>query len=168
MKWLPGYRIVRMLSSRLAVVVHSQTGVRSRVAIDHLRYADPVSELILNTNIDAFPGATKLYFSADDIADLNWDAIQHVQQCDVRIDDKMEQIIRDRANDLMVQESPNKVKLVDDENQVGRYPKRQRRRTVKLNDYIVGFLWKVRKQTCFNRNLNHLPVVSETESTAGK
>jgi hypothetical protein len=138
------------------------------VSVDHLRWADPVSELILNSNIDAFPGATKLFFSADDMDDLNWDAIEHVDACDVTIDHKMQEIIRNRANDLALQEPPNKILKATDADNTQRYPKRQRRRNVKLQDYIVGFIATCRKQACFNRIISPELVSDAIEPSAGK
>jgi hypothetical protein len=103
----------------------------------------------MNTNIDAFPGETKLYFSADDIEDLNWEAIEQVDATDVVIDHKMNEIIRSRASDLCLQEPPNKVQRLNDNS---RYPKRERRRNVQLKDYIVGYVAMCNKRTCLYRN----------------
>jgi len=34
--------------------------------------------LIDNSNIDVFPGESKLYFRADELEDLNWDALDNL------------------------------------------------------------------------------------------
>jgi transposase InsO family protein len=164
LKWLPGYRIVRMESSRTAVVEHTHTGVKSRVSVDYLRWADPVSELILNSNIDTFPGESKLYFSADDFQDLNWEAIEQVDATDVVIDDKMNEIIRNRASDLCLQKSPNKTQRLNDST---RFPVRERRRNTRLRDYIVGFIAACSKQTCLNR-ISHSESVSDKTTVSLK
>jgi hypothetical protein len=144
-----------MESSRTVVVEHTHTGVKSRVSVDHLRWADPVSELILNSNIDTFPGESKLYFSADDFQDLNWEAIEQVDETDVVIDDKMNEIIRNRATDLCLQQPPNKAQRLNDST---RFPTRERRRNTRLRDYIVGYIAACSKQTCMNRFSQSEPV----------
>jgi hypothetical protein len=148
LKWLPGYRIVGFESSRTALIEHSETKVKARVNVRHLRWADPVSELISNSNIDVFPGESKLYFSADDLEDLNWEALDALPKLDEEAQDKADEIARNRASDLTVQEPPPKRARVntDDSGTQGTQlpsiarPTRKRRRNPRFQDYICGYI----------------------------
>ena len=148
LKWRPGFRIVGFESARTAVIEHTESMVKSRVNVRHLRWADPVSELINNSNIDVFPGESKLYFSASDLADLNWEELRDLPQLEPYVDDRAAEIVRDRVNDLTLQEPPPKrVRLQDggeletneetESDPVGR-PKRDRKKNVRLRGYLCG------------------------------
>jgi len=149
LKWLPGYKIIDWTSSRTAVIEHTETLYKSRVNIKHLRWADPISELIYNSNIDVFPGESKLYFKADDLEDLDWTAFEDLPALDKDLDDKAAEIVRDRAADLTAQREPpdkrirlddNVNNITDAELDVSVRPTRQRRRNVRLRDYHCNFV----------------------------
>ena len=144
LKWLPGYRILKFESSRTAVIEHTETKTCSRVNVRQLRWADPVSELIFNSNIDSFPGTSKLYLSAGDLDDLNWEAVQDLPALEPDLETKAKEITRDRSNDLYLQEPPNKRARVDPDSapsaaQQSTRPQRTRKRNIRLKDYHVGF-----------------------------
>jgi len=144
LKWLPGYRIVSFESSRTAVIEHSETGVKSRVNVRHLKWADAVSELINNSNIDTFPGTSKLYFRADDLDDLQWDALKDLPPLEESVKRKADQIVRDRGSDLTLQPEAKRQRLDTDSTSGQPQPstgKRARRRNVRLQDYVVGNVW---------------------------
>jgi len=107
LRWLPGYKVREILTERQVRIVNTKTGTRHRVNVRHLRWVDPVSELIDNTNIDAFPGQSKLYFAADDLKDLNWEAMKDLPRLSVRNLERAEQITRDREGDLFEQHDPD-------------------------------------------------------------
>jgi hypothetical protein len=156
LKWLPGYRIIRFESARTAVIEHSRSKVKSRVNIRHLRWADPISELILNSNIDVFPGQSKLYFTADDLEDLNWEALKDMPELDKEVKGKMDEVVRDRNADLTVQEPPNKRARTDPDSvstklTVNNKPNRIRKRNTRLKDYICGF---AHSTNCVHRSNN--------------
>ena len=98
-KWLAGYRILEFLTSRTVRVVHTRTGKTHRVNLRHLRWADPISELLDNTNIDCFPGESKLYFQAGDLEDLNWEPFVNPEPLPEHLQQKMSEIVRDRSQD---------------------------------------------------------------------
>ena len=148
LKWLPGYRIIDFETGRTAVVEHTESKCKARVNVRHLRYADPISELIGTSSIDTFPGSSKLYFSADDLADLNWEAFTDLPQLTRELSDKAHEITRERSHELTPQEPPAKRQRVSSEhNSISEptsepeqhtRPKRARRRNVLLKDYIVN------------------------------
>jgi hypothetical protein len=128
----------------MAVIEHTETKVKSRVNFRHLRWADPVSELIYNSNIDVFPGASKLYFTASDLDDLNWEALEFLPELEPEADAIAAEILRDRSTELTEQEPPpnkrNKIEIttdVDSDSTVR--PKRKCRNPVRYRDYICGF-----------------------------
>jgi hypothetical protein len=144
LKWLPGFRIVDFQSVRTAVIEHTETKVKSRVNVRHLRWADPVSELIYNSNIDVFPGCSKLYFTASDLDDLNWEALEFLPELEPEADAIAAEILRDRSTELTEQEPPpskrNKIEItpdVDSDSTVR--PKRKCRHPVRYKDFICGF-----------------------------
>ena len=108
LKWLPGYRIIEMPSTRTAIIKHTETGIKSRVAVQHLRFADPLSELLYNSNIDVFPGTSKLYFRADDLKDLNWEAVDNLPDLEPLLDERAQEVVRPRVNDLSQQVTVDK------------------------------------------------------------
>lgn len=140
LKWLPGYRVTGFESSRTAWIKHSIGGLKARVNVRDLRWADPVSELLMNSNLDVFPGESKLYFSAEDLKDLNWDMLDDLPELDPTLKQKANEIVRDRASDLTVQKPPTKrPRLSGDPPEGASRPTRERRRNVRLKGYIVGF-----------------------------
>ena len=157
--WQPGFRIVGFKSSRTAIVEHTETKIKVTVNVRDLRWADPISELIQNTSVDAFPGRSKLYFRADDLEDLDWEAIRDLPELDPALAEKADEIVRNRRHDHFTQEPPAKVPRLengealdqcthDSHNNTqpdssgptgARQSKRQRRRPDKLDDYLSSF-----------------------------
>jgi hypothetical protein len=145
LKWMPGYRIIGFESSRTAIIEHTESKIKSRVNLRHLRWADPVSELIENSNIDTFPGQSKLYFTAADLEDLNWDILDSLPELGPEVQEKADEIVRDRSTDLTIQEPPSKRPRLDSSpsrvsNEPTARPSRTRRRNVRLKDYLCGFM----------------------------
>jgi hypothetical protein len=158
LKWLPGYRIVEMQSTRTAVVEHIDSYLKSRVNVKHLRLSDPVSDLIYGSNIDVSPGETKLYFSAGDLPDLDWEPIAPEAALDPELEVRAKEISRKRDNDLTMQREAKRPRLHDDtsSSQSGddiitidstiakqvpstlRRSERNRRRSTRLKDCVVG------------------------------
>jgi len=132
LKWLPGYRIVEFKTPFTAVIEHSKTKTKARINVRHLRWADPVSELVMNSELDVFPGESKLYFSAEDIKDLNWDAIENLPKPKSQVQDRIDQAIRDRSCDLTPQVNPHKKPTPSN--------KRTTRKPRYLNDYICSVI----------------------------
>ena len=112
--WQSGWRVVDMESGRTAVIVHSDTQRKRRVNVRHLRLADPVAELLSHATLDAYPGSTKLYLTAEELEDLNWDAITGLQPMDDEMAKKADEITRDRKNDLYLQEGPEAKRIRTD------------------------------------------------------
>jgi hypothetical protein len=144
-KWEPGWRIVDFETSRTAIIEHTRSKIKARVNVRHLRWADPVSELIDNSNIDVFPGGSKLYFSAEDLKDLNWDALEQLPELAPDLAQKAAEIVRDRSSDLTVQQTPGKRTRTDSESSesgtvpvVSRRPQRKKKRSVKLKDFLCN------------------------------
>ena len=105
MVWIPGYRIIEMKSSHTAKIEHTKTGVKADVDVHDLKWADPVSELLNNSSLDVFPGRSKLYFSAKDLPDLNWPAMQELPELSKDTADKLFEAARDRSNDVKPQKA---------------------------------------------------------------
>ena len=105
-KWLAGYRVLEFLTSRTVKIIHVRTGKTHIVNIRHLRWADPVSELLDNTNIDCFPGESKLYFHSKDLEDLNWEPFHDPLPLLPEHQAKLDEIVRDRADDAGPQQPP--------------------------------------------------------------
>ena len=69
-KWIPGYRIQKMLSERTAEIKHIKTEKLERANVRHLKKSSPVRELMGNAS-----GTPKLYVRIEDLPDLDWPAI---------------------------------------------------------------------------------------------
>ncbi len=69
-RWLTGYQVVHMESSRTAVLRHDVSDREEFVNIRHLRKASLVSELLQHVG-----AAPKLYLRLEDLPDLNWPVI---------------------------------------------------------------------------------------------
>ena len=80
LKWLPGYRIIKMESARLAIISKDGSAIQEKVNVRLLKKVSPVSELLSLAS-----DVPKIYFRLDDLPDLNWPAI------DVPFPDKEEQ-----------------------------------------------------------------------------
>jgi hypothetical protein len=106
--WLTGYRIVRMESSRKAIIEDSRTKIKATVGTKHLKWADPISELLDNSDIDVFPGNSRLYFHSTDLNDLNWPAIVDAPPMSDETTSKMNEVVRNRENDATPQVTPPK------------------------------------------------------------
>ena len=65
----------------------------------HLKWADPVSELLANSNLDIFPGQSKLYLHSKDLKDLEWPAMICSAELDKDTNNKLKETIHDRTND---------------------------------------------------------------------
>ncbi len=72
--WKIGYKILQMCSDRTAQIEHLESGKKYRTSVTHLKKSEPLSILLENSNIDLFPGGSKLYLPAADMPDLNWSA----------------------------------------------------------------------------------------------
>jgi len=105
-RWLPGYRIVDRETGRTMIVEHTNTGTKARVNICDLKWADPVSELLGNSSLDVFPGCSKLYFQAGDLPNLDWPGMENLPPLEPEVQSKLEEAVRDRRNDVGVQEDP--------------------------------------------------------------
>ncbi len=142
--WLPGYRIVGFQSGRTAIIEHTASKTKARVNVRHLRWADPISELINNTQLDVVPGQSKLYLSAQDMADLNWQEIPGLPPLDPAAKDKIDQIVRDRSYDLRPQKEPVQPKNNDvssrqsEQVEQSKRAQRARRHPARLNDFYCG------------------------------
>jgi hypothetical protein len=99
LRWLPGYRIVELLTGRTVRIEKTCTGEKIRVGVQHLRKTDTLSEILQNSNLDVFPGTSRLYFRADDLKDLKWPA---PEEADGLLDDvrrRAEEVVRDRKGE---------------------------------------------------------------------
>ena len=136
LRWLPGYRVISFDSDRTAIIEHTQTKTTARVNVRHLRWADPISEIIMNSELDVVPGQSKLYFSAEDVADLDWPAIENDAPLDQELQERIDEVVRDRSTDLTPQpEISNNQRSVSDNHRSSR----PRRHPARLNDYLCGF-----------------------------
>jgi hypothetical protein len=101
-----------------------------------------VSELISNSSIDAFPGESKLYFTAGDLEDLDWAALESLPPLEPDVQEKANEIVRDRDSDLCVQAPPAKRARLDNniEDTGTKRPQRVRKRNVRLKDFLCGYV----------------------------
>jgi hypothetical protein len=99
LRWLPGFRIVELLTGRTVRIEKTVTGEKKRVALQNLRKTDALSELLQNSNIDVFPGTSKLYFRADDLKDLDWPAITEAPGLLDDIKRQAHEVVRDRKGE---------------------------------------------------------------------
>ena len=101
--WKIGYKVIEMLSERSARVEHLKTGKKYKVGLQHVKHAEPLALLLDNSQIDLFPGRTKLFLPAQDLPDLNWPP-QDVQHDMGELDfNKLVEAARDRSGDRDVQ-----------------------------------------------------------------
>jgi len=101
--WKIGYRIVQMLSDRTAQIEHVESGKKYRTSVAHLKRTEPLAVLLENSQIDVFPGCTKLYLPASDMPDLNWEASGLSNDAIEPIIKKLKEAVRDRDRDQEVQ-----------------------------------------------------------------
>jgi hypothetical protein len=99
LRWLAGYRVVEMLTGRTVRIEKTRTGEKTRVGLQHLRKADPLSELLGNSNVDVFPGRSKLYLHAGDLKNLDWPAATEVSPLDEDTANRAEEAARNRYGD---------------------------------------------------------------------
>jgi hypothetical protein len=97
-----------MGSSRQCDIEHTQTGKQYTVSIKDLKWADPVSELLNNSEIDVFPGKSKMFFHSKDLPNLNWPAM-HDYPMEEEYRQKLEEVVRDRSkdNEMQVESVPS-------------------------------------------------------------
>ena len=97
--WKIGYKVVELLSERSARVVNIKSGKKYKVGMQHLKHADPLALLLDNSQIDLFPGRTRLYMPAQDLPDLNWPAEENLPQLGELNQKKLIEATRDRTHD---------------------------------------------------------------------
>ena len=141
LRWLPGYRVVEMFTDRTALIEHTDSLQTAVVNVRNLRLADPVAELIQNTDIDCFPGKSRLFFRADDLEDLDWDGFVNLPALEQEVKDKAEEIVRDRAHEFAAQEPPKKKQRTESDTDEAPRTRPRSKRTApkKFDDYIVNF-----------------------------
>ena len=91
--------MVELLSERSARVVNIKSGKKYKVGMQHLKHADPLALLLDNSQIDLFPGRTRLYMPAQDLPDLNWPAEENLPQLGELNQKKLIEATRDRTHD---------------------------------------------------------------------
>ena len=109
-RWEYGYRIVGMESDHTFIIRRSRDGKTMRANLRHLRWCDPMVELIENSSVNMFPGRSQLYFTEDDIADLNWETTVQLPPLDPKMQQKMDQILAKRNTKLYDQPKERKRK----------------------------------------------------------
>ncbi len=79
--------------------------MKSRVNVRHLKWSGlyPVLELLANSNLDVFPGQSKLYLHSKDLEDLDWPAMIWNAELDKDTNDKLEETVHDRRNNTVQQ-----------------------------------------------------------------
>ncbi len=97
--WVIGYKIVEMESDRTAQVEHCETGKKHRVSVKHLKKTEPLTLLMSSSEVDLYPGSTRLYLSSDELIDLNWPKIEGCTDLDDLIHRKIIEAARDRSRD---------------------------------------------------------------------
>ncbi len=114
-RWDPGYRIIQFVNQgqRQVWIEHTETKKHSCVNLRHLRWCDPISELLDNTSVDVFPGCSQLYLTVDDITDLNWNFTTQMPELSEEQRCKMNEIVHERENELYEQKNPNKCTSTD-------------------------------------------------------
>ncbi len=127
-RWDPGYRIIQFVNQgqRQVWIEHTETKKCSHVNLRHLRWCDPISELLDNASVDVFPGCSQLYLTVDDIADLNWNFTTQMPELSEEQRCKMNEIVRERENELYEQKNPNKRMSTDKPMHDAPSPKRTR------------------------------------------
>ena len=58
-----------------------------------------MSELLTNSNLDVFPGQSKLYLHSKDLEDLDWPAMLKNSELDKPTNNKLDKVIHDRLNE---------------------------------------------------------------------
>ena len=134
--WTPGFRILDIPVRGTAVIEHTQTGVQSRVSLNDLVLADPVSELLGNTSIDIMPGKTQMYFSSEDLADLNWEAMVDAPPLSTELEGKAKETVRDRDRDTGWQGTDQGTAAGEAERN-GKRPRRRRHRPARFENHIL-------------------------------
>lgn len=104
--WKTGFQILKFEGPRTVQIqqIDSEKPVKIRVSVDHLKKTEPLAILLQNSNIDLFPGASKLYLPAQDMPDLNWPAEGENTDLDELMHNKMLEAVRDRSKDVQVQD----------------------------------------------------------------
>ena len=97
--WKIGYRIVEFCSDRTLRVESTSHGKRYRVNINHVKRTEPLAILLDNSQIDLFPGSSKLYLPAESLPDLNWPEAHTGTQLDDLTYAKCIEAVRDRSSD---------------------------------------------------------------------
>ena len=138
--WMPGYRVVETPTSGTVVIEHSLTGIKSRCATHDVKIANPVAELLMNTSVDILPGKTKMYFSSEDLKDLQWSSI-NTEMMDGKDQERTQQVAKDRDRERQEQnELPPAVSEESEKNgennQKGLRKSSRRRRRARMSDYI--------------------------------
>lgn len=134
--WLPGFRIVGKETGRTMIIEHSESGVKARVNVCDLKWADPVAELLQNSQLDVFPGSSKLYFHAGDLENLNWPAMQDLPEMEKQTQEKLEEAVRDRSRDTQQQSSTPQASPQEEGEDTNSRPKRNRRLPARYRDAI--------------------------------
>ena len=101
--WRIGYKVTKFVGERTVQIEHIETGKRCRVSVSHLKKAEPLSILLENSQVDLFPGGTKLFLSAEDLVDLNWPATGGNQPVGDELMNKLREAVRDRSSDSQPQ-----------------------------------------------------------------
>jgi hypothetical protein len=141
--WIPGFRVIEMPSSRECLVENTKTGNQQRISVKFLKWADPVSELLDNSEIDVFPGRSKMYFHSKDLPNLHWPAMKEYPM-DADTDDRLAEAVRDRESDTSTQKVPTPSLPTDAEPSVegegtrtGR-PQREKKLPKRYDDMVMA------------------------------
>lgn len=116
-RWLTGYRVIRMQTSRTAVLRHDDSDREEFVNVRHIRKSSPVSELLQHVGT-----APKLYLRLEDLPDLNWPAITSAMGAEEK----------DAATETSKQ-ADEPLKTTNSRRDV---PQRERRRPARFDSYV--------------------------------
>lgn len=105
--WKSGYRIIKFCGTRTAMVEHTVTGHRARVALQHLVRTEPLAILLDNSSLDVFPGRSKLYLPASALPDLQWPPPESPVDLGELTYSRLIEAVRDRTQDDSPQTAPS-------------------------------------------------------------
>ena len=97
--WKIGYKIIEFTSDRTVRIEHLESGRKYRVGVQNLKRTEPLAILLDNSNIDLFPGGSRLFLPASDMPDLKWTAEGSTPELDELVMSKLKEAVRDRGND---------------------------------------------------------------------
>ena len=97
--WKHGYRVEKFTGTRTVLIEHVESKHRMRVGLQFVRRTEPLAILLENSNLDVFPGRSKLYLPAHHLPDLKWPSVDSGVDLGEHTFSKVLEACRDRSQD---------------------------------------------------------------------